>query len=51
MNSKTPLPWTELKQKLRLLPHEKLVELAGDLFQLSPDNRLFLAARTQHKLI
>lgn len=47
MNIEIPLQWTELKQKLSSLPHEELVDLVGDLFHLSPDNRLFLAARYQ----
>lgn len=49
MNNEEPLQWVELKQKLRSLPHEELVELTGGLFHLSPDNRLFLVARYPEK--
>lgn len=49
MSNEIPLQWVELRQKIRLLPHEELVELTGDLFHLSPDNRLFLVARYPEK--
>jgi hypothetical protein len=44
---RTSLPtWSELKRGIAGLAHPDLVELVRDLAAYSPDNRLFLAARS-----